>query len=89
MAVIYLFSMAEVKGTTFKFSVDSQTIGYYDMRTSTSSLTEFIFALSEEGYCAAPFFFEPVSFQSGMQVLKGGGSGGRWLSPNLMEAPEE
>ncbi|MDG6999483.1 MAG: hypothetical protein JRN15_10250 [Nitrososphaerota archaeon] len=68
---VHLFSMSLDKGTTFEFSLDGNAIGYYDMKTSVSSSTVPIYALSEEGYSSAPFYFEPVSF-SGIQVLKGG-----------------
>jgi hypothetical protein len=67
----HLFSMYVTKGTTFEFSVDNTTIGYHDLGANASSAEEPMYALSEEGYCSAPFSFAPVSF-SGLQVLKGG-----------------
>ena len=66
----HLFSMSPKSGTIYEFSVDSLVIGYYNMKANTSSATDPVYALSEEGYCNAPFSFNPVTFNT-LQVLKG------------------
>ena len=73
----HVFSMSLKEKTTFEFKVDSSEIGYYDMHTNLSSPSVPLYALSEEGYCSAPFSFLPVSFGE-LQVLQGG----RWQSVN-------
>lgn len=77
----HLFSMYLSKGTSFEFSVDSSEIGYYDMKTNISSQTVPIYALSEEGYCSAPFSFEPVTFSS-IQTLESG----HWIAVNSAQS---
>lgn len=70
---IHLFSIASVLGTdSWNFTLDGRSFGTYDMGSNLSSATYPIYALSEEGYISAPFTFEPVLFQSAIQVLKQG-----------------
>ena len=77
----HVFSMSLKEKTTFEFSVDSSVIGYYDMHTDLSSPRVPLYALSEEGYCSAPFSFLPVSFGA-VQVLQEG----RWHGVNSLQS---
>lgn len=67
----HIFSMSLTTGTIFEFSIDSLAIGFYNMQTNSSDPSAPLYALSEEGYCNAPFSFGEVSFSS-LQVLKSG-----------------
>jgi hypothetical protein len=77
----HLFSMSLTQGTIFEFSVDSLAIGHFVMGANSSSATDPVNALSEEGYCSSPFPFAPVSF-SAIQVLRGG----EWVSLTSAES---
>jgi hypothetical protein len=69
---IHTFSIVLGNGTVWKFGIDTQIIGSYDMHTNSSSLVYPARAMSEEGYVQQPFTFSNVLFASALQVLKSG-----------------
>ena len=79
---VHVFSMMLSHGVVWKFLVDSQSIGTYDMHANKSSPTDSISALSEEGYCDSPFSFHSVTFSQAMQVLRNG----KWMAPRIANA---
>lgn len=68
----HTFSISLLSGTTWAYAVDGEVLGVYDMRSSNSSSSYPVFALSEEGYVSSPWTPSPVEFDTAIQVLKAG-----------------
>jgi hypothetical protein len=73
---IHLFSITLLPNSSsnWNFAVDGGSIGEYNLLSNSSSSSYPIYSMSEEGYVANTFSFEPVLFLTAIQFLKMGTS---------------